>query len=72
MNIIKFRASRFFLFFAFVTIAVNMICLIRQYFSLKRMWQTEKAYHAVRKEEMQMKFDVDEALREKCKKHGII
>lgn len=72
MNTIRFKANKSLLFFTSVTIAVNMVCLIMQYFSLKRMWQTEKAYQEIRAEEMQMKFDVDEALRKKIEKHEFV
>lgn len=72
MNNVKWKVTRFFAFFVTVTAAVNMICMILQYFSLKRMYRTEKAYLENRVEEMQMKFDVDEALRKKYGKHGMI
>lgn len=72
MNKIKFEVNKPFIFFIAVTVGVNMICLVLQYFSMKRMWQTEKSYQAIRAEEMQMKYDIDEALRKKCKKHGIV
>ncbi|MEH2959214.1 hypothetical protein [Candidatus Merdisoma sp. JLR.KK006] len=72
MNNVKWKITRFLAFFVTVTAAVNMVCMILQYFSLKRVYRIEKAYLENRVEEMQMKLDVDEALWKKYRKHEML